>query len=208
MNLAAALEESATALGIDIGGAAQARLLAYLALLQKWNRVYRLTGARDARDILVRHVLDALAVVPHVTATTVLDVGSGAGLPGIPIAIALPAAQVTLIDSSEKKAAFLQQALIELKLDNVAVICERVEIWNPGEPFDLVISRAFSDLAEFARLAGRLCAKRGALAAMKGLYPSEELARVPKEFKLQRVVPLRVPGLRAARHLVLLERGD
>ncbi len=152
------------------------------------------------------HLLDCLAVVPHVAASTILDVGSGAGLPGIPLALALPRAHVTLLESSHKKTAFLQQAKFELKLDNVAVVCERVESWQPGRAFELVISRAFSDLAEFAALTGRHVVPGGRLAAMKGVYPHEELAGPLHGWRLQKAIPLTVPGLRAQRHLLLLER--
>jgi 16S rRNA (guanine527-N7)-methyltransferase len=136
-----------------------------------------------------------------------LDVGSGAGLPGVPLALALPLASVTLLESNHKKAAFLQQAKIELKLDNVAVACERVESWQPGGRFDMVISRAFSDLAQFVTLAGRHVASGGRLAAMKGAYPREEIARLPAGWKLDQAVALSVPGLRAQRHLLLIGRG-
>ena len=150
------------------------------------------------------HLLDCLAIVPHLRAGSVLDVGSGAGLPGIPLALIWPQAQVTLLDSNHKKTAFLRQVLIELELKNVDVICERVESWHPHEEFDLVISRAFSDLPEFVRLAGRLCRNNGRIAAMKGVYPNEELAQLPGNFILESALALKVPGLNAARHLVLL----
>jgi len=142
--------------------------------------------------------------VPHLEAHTVLDVGSGAGLPGIPLALMWSQASVTLLDSNHKKAAFLRQAVIELGLNNVDVVCERVETWQPAREFDLVISRALSDLPEFVNLAGRLCCADGVVAAMKGVYPYEELAQLPHEFRLRSVVPLKVPGVLAERHLVLL----
>ena len=154
-----------------------------------------------------QHLLDCLAVAPHVKAETILDVGSGPGLPGIPLAVAAPRAHVRLLESSQKKVAFLQQAKLELKLDNVAVVCERVEAWRPGRTFAVVISRAFSDLAEFANLAGRHVEPGGRLAAMKGIYPHEEITQLPKEWSLDAAVPLAVPGLRARRHLLLLERA-
>jgi len=153
------------------------------------------------------HLLDSLAVVPQVTAATVLDVGSGAGLPGIPLALALPRTHVTLLDSSHKRTAFLQQVVLELRLDNVAVVCARVEEWRPGRAFEMVISRAFSALADFVTLAGRQVAAGGRLAAMKGIYPREEIARLPGGWKLARALPLAVPGLRAQRHLLLFERA-
>jgi 16S rRNA (guanine527-N7)-methyltransferase len=181
-------------------------MLEYLTLLQKWNRVYNLTAVRDPARMVSHHLLDALAVVPQLTAASVLDVGSGAGVPGIPLAIALPRIHVTLLDASQKKTAFLQQAKLELRLDNVAVACARAEDWCPGRTFEIVISRAFSELVAFVIAAGRHVAAGGRLAAMKGAYPREEIARLPAGWRLERVLPLTVPGLRAQRHLLLIER--
>ena len=205
MSLAAKLAQGVAQLDLTLPPQAERRLLDYLALLGKWNKVYNLTAVREAPRMVSHHLLDCLAVARHVPAATILDVGSGAGLPGIPLALALPRAQVTLLDASHKKAAFLRQAAIELKLDNVEVACERVEAWRPARRYELVISRAFSDLPEFAALAGRLVAGGGVLAAMKGVYPHEELEQLPAGYRLQRVVPLEVPGVRGARHLVLVE---
>jgi 16S rRNA (guanine527-N7)-methyltransferase len=204
MSLAAKLAEGVAELGITLPAPAQQRLLEYLALLAKWNRIYNLTAVRETSRMVSQHLLDSLAVVPHVKADTFLDVGSGAGLPGIPLAVALPRAHVTLLESSHKKSAFLQQAKLELKLDNVAVACDRVEAWRPGRAFEVVISRAFSDLAEFVNLAGKHAAPGGRLAAMKGIYPHEELAQLPPGWTLASAVPLTVPGLRARRHLLLI----
>jgi 16S rRNA (guanine527-N7)-methyltransferase len=143
--------------------------------------------------------------VPHLRGRRWVDVGSGAGLPGIPVALASPDAAVTLVDSNHKKTAFLEQAVIELSLRNVTVVRSRIEEWQPAQRFDNVISRALSDLPEFLALAGRLCAPDGVIAAMKGLYPHEEIAQVPPAYRLRRVVALEVPGLAAQRHLVLIE---
>jgi 16S rRNA (guanine527-N7)-methyltransferase len=206
MSIAAKLAEGLGELGLALPGAGEARLLEYLALLQKWNRVYNLTAVREAPKIVSHHLLDSLAVLPHVKADTILDVGSGAGLPGIPLALALPRAHVTLAEANHKKAAFLSQAKLELKLDNVAVVRERVESWRPGRSFELVISRAFSDLAEFVNLAGRHAAPGGRLAAMKGIYPHEEVTQLPAGWHLESAVPLSVPGLRASRHLLLVAK--
>ncbi len=188
---------------------AQQKLLDYLALVQKWNKVYNLTAVRDADKMLTHHLLDSLAVVPHVAnAKTILDVGSGAGLPGIPLALALPDVRVTLLDSNHKKTAFLNQAVIELKLSNVEVVCERVEKYQQKQIFNVVVSRAFSDLTEFVTLAGRLLAPDGTLLAMKGVHPFEELAQINEGksgFKLFDVAPLAVPGLDAERHLVFMK---
>lgn len=206
MNIADTLAQGAAQLHLDLSADIRGRLIQYLALLHKWNRVYNLTAVRATRDMVSQHLLDSLAVLPHVRGyTTILDVGSGAGLPGIPLALALPGSRVTLLDANRKKGAFLRQAAIELAIENVTVVCERVEAWYPQERFQLVISRAFSDLCEFVALAGRLCTKEGIVAAMKGVYPEGELARLPGEFKLKSVVPLEVPGLMAERHLVLMQ---
>jgi 16S rRNA (guanine527-N7)-methyltransferase len=204
MSLAEQLAQGIAELGLDVAADIERKLLDYVALIAKWNRVHNLTAVRDDAKIVSVHLLDCLAVVPSLEANTVLDVGSGAGLPGVPLALMWPHARVTLLDSSHKKAAFLRQTVIELGLKNANVICERVEAWQPPHPYDLVISRAFSDLPEFLRLAGRLCAAKGTVATMKGLYPHEELAQLPREFKLRSVERLKVPGLPAERHLLLL----
>lgn len=204
MIFAEKLAQGIAELGLDVPAAAQRKLLDYLALITKWNRVHNLTAVRESAKMVSDHLLDCLAVVPHLEARMVLDVGSGAGLPGIPLALMWPQASVTLLDSNHKKAAFLRQAMIELELRNTDVVCERVETWQPQREFELVISRAVSDLPEFLNLAGRLCAADGTVAAMKGLYPHEELAQLPSGFNLRGVVPLKVPGMRAQRHLVLL----
>lgn len=205
MSLAEKLAQGAVELGLDVPAGTQRKMLDYLAQIAKWNRVHNLTAVRESSKMVSNHLLDCLAVAPHLEARTVLDVGSGAGLPGVPLALLWPQANVTLLDSNHKKAAFLRQTAIELGLKNAEVMCERVETWRPSREFDLVISRAFSDLPEFLNLAGRLCAARGTVAAMKGVYPYEELAQLPREFKLRSVVPLKVPGVRAERHLVLLD---
>ena len=146
-------------------------------------------------------------MVPLLPGENVLDVGSGAGLPGIPIAVAKPDCKVTLLDSNHKKAAFLRQAVAELALKNANVVCDRVESWSAPAEFGVIISRAFSDLGEFVSLTSRLLAPGGVLAAMKGLYPFEELERLPPGFRVKEVRALQVPGLEAERHLVLIERA-
>ena len=206
MSPEAQLREGVAALGLPLGEPAHRKLLDYLALLAKWNRVYNLTAVREEPAMVTQHLLDSLAVLPHLPEGRLADVGSGGGLPGIPLAIAEPQRTVVLLESNHKKAAFLEQARIELALGNVSVVNERVEACVPAEPFAVVISRAFSDLAEFARLAAHLLAPQGVLAAMKGVYPHEELALLPPGFRLDRVIALRVPGLDAGRHLVLLRR--
>lgn len=200
------LSEGLASLRLSLSPETQQKLLDYVALVQKWNKVYNLTAVRAADKMLTHHLLDSLAVVPHIaTAKTILDVGSGAGLPGIPLALALPDANVTLLDSNHKKSAFLNQALIELQLGNAEVVCERVEKYQQKQLFDVVISRAFSDLPEFVALAGRLVAPGGTLLAMKGVHPFEEIAQIKAGFKLSSVTPVMVPGLDAERHLVFMK---
>ena len=193
-------------MGLTLPDAAADQLACYLGLLIKWNRVYNLTAIHDESKLVSHHVLDSLAVVGHLPDGTVVDVGSGAGLPGIPIAIARPGLEVGLLDSNHKKAAFLQQAVGELGLANTRVIVERAEIYRPLRLFNAVVSRAFSDLADFVRLAGHLCAPQGVMIAMKGLYPHDEIAQVPSCWQVETSSRLVIPQVEAARHLVFLRR--
>ncbi|AAZ98760.1 glucose inhibited division protein [Thiobacillus denitrificans ATCC 25259] len=199
------LAAGVAALGLALPADATQKLLAYLALLDKWNRVYNLTAVRDAGRMVSHHLLDSLAAVPHFRGETVLDVGSGGGLPGIPLAIARPDLQVTLIDSVAKKTAFLLQAKAELGLANLSVVTGRVEDYRPAARFDVVTSRAFSDLREFVTLTRHLVKSGGRWLAMKGLYPHEELALLPQGVKVSADYELHVPGLEAHRHLIVLE---
>ena len=204
MNPEQQLRQGLDGLGLDLSGEAQGRLLRYLSLLSRWNRTYNLTAIREPSRLVSHHLLDSLAVLPHLDGSSVADVGSGAGLPGIPIALARPDWRVVLLDSNHKKGAFLRQAALELKLHNVQVMTDRAEAWHPAEGFDVVISRAFSDLPGFIDAARHLCREGGLLAAMKGVYPDEELAQLAPLTTVERVVPLKIPGLKAARHLILL----
>ncbi|HEX7971317.1 MAG TPA: 16S rRNA (guanine(527)-N(7))-methyltransferase RsmG [Thiobacillus sp.] len=198
------------ALGLALPDGAEATLLAYLALLDKWNRVYNLTAVRDAERMVSHHLLDSLAAVPYFQGggpdlIRVLDVGSGGGLPGIPLAIARPEWQVTLIDSIAKKTAFLLQAKAELGLGNLNIVTSRVEDFRPEAGFDVITSRAFSDLREFVTLTRHLLKPSGRWLAMKGLYPHEEIAMLPDFAKVSADRALVVPGLEASRHLIVLE---
>jgi 16S rRNA (guanine527-N7)-methyltransferase len=205
MTLAAELARGLDALHLTVADAIQNKLLDYIALVQKWNRVFNLTAVRDPERMLTHHVLDSLAVVPHIAGGRFVDVGSGAGLPGIPIAAALPESKVTLLESSHKKSTFLKQAAIELGLANVDVENTRAEAWRPNTLFDIVISRGLSDLGEFIAVAAHLCAQEGVLVAMKGVYPYDELNQIPAGYRVHGVTPLSVPGLAAERHLVHIE---
>jgi 16S rRNA (guanine527-N7)-methyltransferase len=208
MSLARALGDGLRTLQLSLPDTTQAKLLDYLELIDKWNRVYNLTAVREREKMLAHHLLDSLAVAPHLTGLSLLDVGSGAGLPGIPLALARPQCSVTLLEANHKKATFLKQAAIELELANVEIVNERVESWEAARRYDIVISRAFSDLGEFVGLAGRHCAEGGVLAAMKGVHPYEELAQLPASYQASAVIPLTVPGLDAERHLVLVRRVE
>jgi 16S rRNA (guanine527-N7)-methyltransferase len=202
----AALEMGLAEISLVLPQSGNDKLLRYTDLLAKWNRTYNLTAIRDPLEMITHHLLDSLAVVPHLTIpgkATLADVGSGAGLPGIPLAIARPEWHVTLNDANQKKAAFLRQAAIELSLANVEVYEGRVETWTPAIRFAVVISRAFAELAQFVRLCRHLVARDGLLAAMKGADPAAEIARVPADCNCARVIPLKIPFVDAARHLVL-----
>ncbi len=184
-------------------------LLAYLALLQRWNQAYNLTAIREPREMLIKHLLDSLSLVPHVPVSgSLADIGTGPGLPGIPLAMALPGLRVALVESNGKKTRFLRQTVRELGLPNVRVIESRAEaVAEPGA-FDCLSSRAFGTLAEFIRVAGHLLAPGGRLLAMKGLRPVAEEAALPAGWIVAAVHPLAVPGLDAERHLVVLERSS
>lgn len=199
------LAQGITALGLTLSDAQHNLLAGYLTLLAKWNQTYNLTAVREEERMVSYHLLDSLSLVPQLNGgTRLLDVGSGGGMPGIPAAIARPDLKVVVLDSNHKKTTFLRQAVIELKLANVEVVTERVELYQPEQPFDRITSRAFSDLAEFVKLTRHLLAEDGQYVAMKGVYPYEEIAQLPAGVRVAEVLPLTVPGLDAERHLVRL----
>lgn len=202
MKLAEDLLLGVEQLGISLSMQAQSRLLEYLFLLHKWNRVYNLTAIRDPQQMVSHHLLDSLAVMPYLWAGRWLDVGCGAGLPGIVLAIAQPEFHFTMLDSNSKKISFVQQAIIELKLPNVSVHCERVEKWHPAEQFDGIISRAYAEMGDFLRDTRHLVSQHGRWAAMKGT-PEKEFTNLPSGCRVEQYIPLRVPGLQAARSLVI-----
>lgn len=208
MSEAALLDRGLAELGFDLSPEARNKLLAFAVLLGKWNRVYNLTAIRSPEQAVTHHLLDSLSVLPHLDGIARLaDIGSGGGLPGIVLAIARPELQITSIETVGKKASFQQQAKIELGLANFAPIHARVEDVVPDAPFDAVISRAFSDMADFVRLTRHLLAPGGRFLAMKGVYPRDELASLPDDVRVVETHSLTVPGLDAERHLIILEQA-
>jgi 16S rRNA (guanine527-N7)-methyltransferase len=202
MKLNDLLDTGLAELDLPLPEGVRGQLLDYVALLEKWNHTYNLTAVREPEAMVRQHILDTLAILPHLPGGTMADIGSGGGIPGVPIAIAQPQRNVTLVESNQKKAAFLRQVAIELVLANIEVVEGRVESLA-GRQFDVLISRALSELPEFARMAGHLVAPGGSIVTMKGLYPHEELAGLGQPWSVRDVIALRVPGLDAARHLVL-----
>lgn len=207
--LSALLHEGVGELGLELSESQLGKLLDYVALLAKWNAVYNLTAIRDPRQMLIQHILDSLSIVPHLAsrgASSVLDVGSGGGLPGIVLAIVLPDWTVTLNDIVHKKTAFQSQAKAELGLANLSVVTGRVETLRPGvevpAKFDVIVSRAFAELSDFVTLARHLVAERGAIWAMKGIRPDGEIERLPEGSHVQQIIRLKVPSLDAERHLI------
>lgn len=211
MSLSSQLEDGLAELGLDLPARVQQKLLAFVALLKKWNRTYNLTAIRDEGEMITQHILDSLSLLPALPESSLVggrrwaDIGSGAGLPGIPLALARPDLDMTLVETVEKKSAFQRQAKIELGLENLVVIGGRVENL-PGGQFDAVVSRAFAELAEFVRLAGHLLVPGGRVYAMKGALPEDELDRLPDGWAATERIRLRVPGLDAQRHLIVLEK--
>lgn len=202
ITLAAGLQE----LGLDLPETTQQQLLAFRDLLLKWNKTYNLTALRDPEQAISHHLLDSLAILPHVGPGPLLDVGSGGGLPGIPLAIARPELAVRMVDTVQKKTTFLQQAAIQLGLKNVAVNHARVE--EMSGQYTQISSRAFAELKLFVELTRHLLAPGGRWLAMKGVRPDDEIAALPADIVVEHVIALQVPGLGAERHLILLKAGS
>jgi 16S rRNA (guanine527-N7)-methyltransferase len=180
----------------------ETQLIRYIELIAQWNRVFNLTAIRDLDTMVTRHLLDSLAIRSYIKGKTILDVGTGAGLPGIPLAIVMPEHQFVLLDSNQKKTRFLQQTCYQMRLRNVRVVHERVEEHRADPLFDCVISRAFSTLRDFLTLSQHLVKPNGQVLAMKGVYPLTELQDIPSSFKLIEVHALKVPQLNAERHVI------
>ncbi|QLF93536.1 16S rRNA (guanine(527)-N(7))-methyltransferase RsmG [Pseudomonas sp. ABC1] len=202
------LSQGAEQLGVALDDGQKERLLGYLALLIKWNKAYNLTAVRNPDEMVSRHLLDSLSVVEYVRAAgdNILDVGSGGGMPGIPLAILFPQRRFTLLDSNGKKTRFLTQVKLELKLANLEVIHSRVESFRPEQPFSGITSRAFSSLHDFTEWTRHLGDVDTQWLAMKGVHPSDELQALPADFNLQACHLLQVPGCQGQRHLLILRR--
>ena len=203
------LSQGALELGVALKTQQHEQLLAYLALLIKWNKAYNLTAVRDPNEMVSRHLLDSLSVVPFVAEAgdNWLDVGSGGGMPGIPLAILFPERQFTLLDSNGKKTRFLTQVKLELKLANLQVIHSRVEEFAPAVPFSGICSRAFSSLEDFSNWTRHLGDGNTQWLAMKGVHPDDELQALPADFRLTATHVLKVPGCQGQRHLLILRRS-
>ncbi|MBS0369382.1 MAG: 16S rRNA (guanine(527)-N(7))-methyltransferase RsmG [Proteobacteria bacterium] len=204
------LEQGIAALGLTLPTDAPQKLLAFGQLLIKWNKVYNLTAIRDEAQVTTHHLLDSLSVLPQLDGISrLVDVGSGGGLPGVVLAICRPDLQVDSVETVQKKSTFQNQARIELKLNNFRAHHARIENWQPAyapDAPDGIISRAFADLADFVNLTAHLAGPQTRILAMKGVYPEDEIARIPKGFTMERSAELQVPGLDAERHLIIVKR--
>ncbi len=213
MTLHTQLSEGMHALGYNPGletTKLETKLLMYLALIQKWNGVHNLTAIRSTETMLTHHIIDSLAVLPHISGAKIADIGSGAGLPGIPIAIMKPDWQVTLIESNKKKTAFQQQAKIELELDNIEIIADRAENYQTNTQFNTIISRALSSLNEFIKMSSHLGGNERQnlrYVAMKASKVEQEIDNLPDGYSVDKVVPLSVPGISAERHLIIVKQS-
>jgi 16S rRNA (guanine527-N7)-methyltransferase len=197
------LELGLKAFGLDVGEHGNDALLRFIKLIAKWSKAYNLTAVRDPLEMVSLHILDSLAILPYLHSPRIADIGTGAGLPGIPLAICRPDCQFTLVDSNSKKTRFVQQAVLELKLKNVEVVHSRVELLQPEILFSTVICRAFASMPDILQLTGHLLVEDGALLAMKGQQPEQELIDLAETYS---VIPLTVPGIAAERCLIRLEK--
>ncbi|PLV62389.1 16S rRNA (guanine(527)-N(7))-methyltransferase RsmG [Erwinia sp. E602] len=192
--------------GIELSEQQKQQLVGYVELLHKWNKAYNLTSVRDPEQMLVRHILDSVVVEPHLTGQRFIDVGTGPGLPGVPLAIVRPDSHFTLLDSLGKRIRFLKQVQHELKLDNITPVQSRVEAFPAEPPFDGVISRAFASLHDMLSWCHHLPGPQGRFYALKGVVPQDELDSLPAGFSLEKVAQLQVPELEGERHLLVLTR--
>ncbi|MBU2864206.1 16S rRNA (guanine(527)-N(7))-methyltransferase RsmG [Reinekea forsetii] len=200
----AQLERGIAQLELPLNDEQIERLLAYHAMLVKWNKAYNLTSVRDPAQMIARHLIDSLSIVPFIKPTNLLDVGTGPGLPGMIIALINPALPVYMLDSNGKKTRFLNQVKMELKVDNAEVVHHRLESWQPGQDFNQITSRAFATLSDMVGFSRHLLSSDGRFIAMKGQYPEDEIAQLPEDIDVLAVSPIKVPGNEGERHMVEL----
>ena len=200
-SLAAILRDGIEQMKLQISLPTQAQLLNYIGYLVKWNKTFSLTAIDDPKQMVVRHLLDSLSLVPYIKGSRLVDVGSGAGLPGIPLALVFPEYEMVLLDSQTKKVRFMTQVIADMQITNINIAHTRVQDYHPQQVFDTVISRAFATLGEFTHAAIHLCEARGCMLAMKGRYPAKELDDLQLVGKTVDIIPVHVPGLDAERHI-------
>ncbi len=200
------LEQGLSQLGLTANSLQVNKLALYLQLLHQWNKTYNLTAVNSLEEMVGRHILDSVSLAPHLQGQCFVDVGTGAGLPGLPLAILLPHLNFTLLDSASKRTRFLIQVKAQLQLQNVEVVNARVEQFNPPHLFDGVLSRAFASLTAMLEQSQHLCTNNGRFFAMKGLYPEKELRQIQKAFNVEQCHSLSIPGTDGERHLVILRR--
>lgn len=198
------LSQGLTTLGLELSAEVQGQLLHFIQLLAKWNKAYNLTAVRDPAEMVTKHLLDSLAISPYLQRGEIIDIGTGPGLPGIPLALLRPDDQFTLLDSNSKKTRFVTQAVMELGIRNVTVVQSRAEAYQPAHPFDVVIARAFAGISELLRRVQHLCAAGTRVIAMKGQYPEDEMEGWPAGFRCESIEKITIPGLQAERHVVLI----
>ena len=205
-DLKSRLEAGAQVLGLSLSANQSEQLLRFLSLLVKWNKAYNLTALEDPMEMVERHLLDSLSVLEYLQGSHILDMGTGPGLPGIPLALLCPQTHFVLLDSNSKKIRFVRQAMLELRLENISPVHARVEQYLPDRPFDTLIARAFTALPRMLELTSGLRVPNGCLLAMKGAVPVVELEQLPGEMEV-RVIPLRVPFSQAQRHMIIITQN-
>lgn len=200
------LDDGLTELELSVDNNQKQLLLSYIALLVKWNKAFNLTAIRDPEAMIVRHLLDSLSVSAHLHGINIIDVGTGPGIPGIPLAIIFPKRRFTLMDSNGKKVRFMNQVKMSLGIENVFPVQHRVESFQPKEAFDSVISRAFTSLKQMVEMTEHLVSDIGLMQAMKGIYPEPEQQPLPEQWQIEKVIKLKVPKLEEQRHLVNIKK--
>ncbi|HEY5558400.1 MAG TPA: 16S rRNA (guanine(527)-N(7))-methyltransferase RsmG [Steroidobacteraceae bacterium] len=205
--LRARLVAGAQELGIALDAVQAAALMRLLVELREWNTRFNLTAIREPADMVDKHLLDSLSIQPHLHGRRIADIGTGAGFPGLPLAVVNPRRHFTLIEATGKKVQFVRHAIEALGIGNAEIIQARSETWRPRAPFDCVIARALGKVADFIRVAGHLCARDGRMLAMKGRHPTAEIEELPRGWRVRALHDLEVPGLAAARCVVVLERA-